>query len=437
MEFVACIKQIVKEHGTARLAQRSFIGLLEDYQAFEEVAPSYKLILKHWSENGKLEKISKMSSSDSQWKIDASDIIHQTESEGFKKEVASDLLHKLLLGIGIVDSSFNWDLEFLPNEKTKKEHTANNLRIAMPQDKVGVAQSIIDYWNKNGILSRILNISASEQWKTEVLGILQQTESKGYDRSVALEMIRQIIVGEGVVNSTFDWNKEFVVSVPQSIKQQTTREQHKSEVESYIKETPQKQKTDNEWAKIQRQQQREKRKEERTKARQKRKAEKAVLNSAIQKNMRGPRYSLSSEEEEAFQKYETKRTLWAKVFWGITIAMGTLLVISVIVYCYCRIVDSGNETLWATLSLTSIGCGALSSILAALAIARFDKDYTLGHTFMGITGIMSVVLIVSLVVMLIGWIFGSGHKPEWNILALVSLCTGIVSFVFGAVFGDW
>ena len=95
------------------------------------------------------------------------------------------------------------------------------------------------------------------------------------------------------------------------------------------------------------------------------------------------------------------------------------------------------KTLWATLSLTSIGCGALSSILAALAIARFDKDYTLGHTFMGITGIMSVVLIVSLVVMLIGWIFGSGHKPEWNILALVSLCTGIVSFVFGAVFGDW
>lgn len=435
MDFISCIKQIVKEYGTERLAQRSFIGLLEDYQAFEEVAPSYKLVLKHWSDNGKLAKISRMSSNDSQWKIDVSNIIHQTETEGFKKEVTSDLLHKLLLGIGIVDSSFDWDKEFLPNEKTKKEHTENNLRIAMPQDKVGVAQSIVDYWNKNGILSRILNISASEQWKTEVLGILQQTESKGYDRSVALEMIRQIIVGEGIVNSTFDWDKEFVVSVPESTKQQMTREQHKPEVESYIKEAPQKQKKDNEWAKIQRQQQREKRKVERTKVRQKRKAEKAVLNSAIQ-NVRS-RYSLSSDEEEAFQKYEIKRKLWAKVFWGITIAMATLLVIWVIVYCYCRITGSGNETLWGTLSMISLGSGVLSSIMGALAIAQFDEDYTLGHTFMGIAGTMAVVLIVSLVVMFVGWILGSGHKPEWNILALVSLCMGIVSFVLGAVFGGF
>ena len=126
MEFVACIKQIVKEFSTERVAQRSFIGLLEDYQAFEDVAPSYKLVLKHWSENGKLAKISKMSAKDGQWKIDVSDIIHQTETEGFKKEVASDLLHKLLLGIGIVDTSFDWNKEFLPQEKSLKESISND-----------------------------------------------------------------------------------------------------------------------------------------------------------------------------------------------------------------------------------------------------------------------------------------------------------------------
>ena len=126
MEFVACIKQIVKEFGTERVAQRSFIGLLEDYQAFEDVAPSYKLVLKHWSENGKLAKISKMSANDSQWKIDVSDIIHQTETEGFKKEVTSDLLHKLLLGIGIVDYSFDWNMEFIHQEKSLKESVSND-----------------------------------------------------------------------------------------------------------------------------------------------------------------------------------------------------------------------------------------------------------------------------------------------------------------------
>ena len=212
MNLIACIKQIVKERGVEEIAKSTFLGLLCDYGAFEEESneAAIKHILKLWLGNGKMEKISRMSSSDSLWKIDVSDIIHQTESEGFKKEVVSDLLHKLLLGIGIVDSSFNWDMDFLPNGKTKIEHTANNLRITMPKDKVGVAQSIIDYWNKNGIMSRILSISVSEQWKTEVLGVLQQTESKGYDRSVALEMIRQIVVWKGVVNSTIDWEKEFL-----------------------------------------------------------------------------------------------------------------------------------------------------------------------------------------------------------------------------------
>lgn len=126
MDFVACIKQIVKEYGTGRLAQRSFIGLLEDYQAFEDVAPSFKLVLKHWSENGKLDKISGMSANDSQWQIDVSNIIHQTESEGFQKEVASDLLHKLLLGIGIVDSSFDWNEEFNHQEKSLKKTISND-----------------------------------------------------------------------------------------------------------------------------------------------------------------------------------------------------------------------------------------------------------------------------------------------------------------------
>ena len=125
MDLITCIKLIVKERGVEEIAKSTFLGLLCDYGAFEEKSneAAIKHILKLWLGNGYMGKISKMSSSDSQWKIDASDIIHQTDSEGFKKEVASDLLHKLLLGIGIVDFSFNWDLEFLPNEKNKKEHT--------------------------------------------------------------------------------------------------------------------------------------------------------------------------------------------------------------------------------------------------------------------------------------------------------------------------
>ena len=109
MDLIACIKQIVKERGVEEIAKPTFWGLLCDYGAFEEESneAAIKHILKLWLGNGKMEKIIRMSANDSQWKIDVSDIIHQTETEGFKKDVSSDLLHKLLLVIGFVDSAFN------------------------------------------------------------------------------------------------------------------------------------------------------------------------------------------------------------------------------------------------------------------------------------------------------------------------------------------
>lgn len=127
MNLIDCIKLIVKERGIGEIAKSTFLGRLCDYGAFEEESneAAIKHILKLWLGNGKMEKISKMSSSDSLWKIDVSDIIHQTEVEGFKKEVASDLLHKLLLGIGIVDSTFAWDKEFLPKKELKRDLLEN------------------------------------------------------------------------------------------------------------------------------------------------------------------------------------------------------------------------------------------------------------------------------------------------------------------------
>lgn len=129
MDLIACIKQIVKERGVEEIAKPTFWGLLCDYGAFEEESneAAIKHILKLWLGNGKMEKIIRMSANDSQWKIDVSDIIHQTETEGFKKEVVSYLLHQLLLGIGFVDSAFDWEKEFLPKEESKKNLPENKV----------------------------------------------------------------------------------------------------------------------------------------------------------------------------------------------------------------------------------------------------------------------------------------------------------------------
>ena len=292
MNLIACIKQIVKERGVEEIAKTTFLGLLCDYGAFEEESnkAAIKNIIKLWLGNGKLAKISKMSAKDGQWKIDVSNIIHQTETEGFKKEVTSDLLHKLLLGIGIVDSTFAWDKEFI----TRK--TINN---------------------------------------------------------------------------------------PQSIKQQ---------------------KIDNEWGKIQHQKQIEK-------------------EACFRKK--------EAKEKEEVER-EKRRETRAEVLWGIAISMSALLLVSVIVYCYCRIVDSGHELVWGTLSLVSIVVGTITSIIAGI----LDDDTNVGEVFLGITVLMAIILIVSLVVICYGWIVGSGHKAIWNLLSLISLCTGITSRILATVFDD-
>ena len=322
MDLIACIKQIVKERGVEEIAKPTFWGLLCDYGAFEEESneAAIKHILKLWLGNGKMEKIIRMSANDSQWKIDVSDIIHQTETEGFKKEVASYLLHKLLLGIGFVDSAFDWEKEFMPKK---------------------------------------------------------------------------------------------TISVTQSTKQQ---------------------KIDDNWDKTQRQQQREKKETEkvakRAKLRQEKSRNEVLLKTALEKKKDG--FWLKDDEERAYQEYLKRKETRSKVFWGITIGMAALLLVSVIVYCYCRIVDSGNELMWGTLSLVSIVLGTITSIIAGI----LDDDTNVGEVFIGITLLMAIIFIVSLVVICYGWIVGSGHKAIWNLLSLISLCTAIPSYILGLVFDD-
>ena len=423
MDFVACIKQIVKNRGVEEIAKRSFIGLLEDYQAFEKEAQSSKLVLKRWSESGRLGKVSKMSAKNSQWIIDASDIIHQTEAEGFKKEVVSELLHKLLLGIGIVDSKFDWNKEFL----SKNASTSSETKMKIKLSNVSMGKSILRYWEGNNIWFRINNISTSRQWKQEVIDILQQTEAKGYDRAIASEMIRQILVSKCVIDSLYDWNKEFLsknVVTPVYSNQQSN---HKPIVETQTEETLNQKEIDKEWQKIQKQQQRDKKKAERVAKRAQSKKEKekkkAILKSALKKKENG--YRLDDSEKQAYVAYmKNKETVSDKWMW-ITFGMLLLLLVSVIVYCYCLIVGSSSAPIWGVISLVCIGGGVTSLICVGI----FSDE--LGGSFVMIAGVMACLFIVGLIVILWGWILGSGHKPIWNILTLVGLCAGLVCFIVG------
>lgn len=131
MDFVACVKQFVKERGVKGIAERSFYSIILDYNPFEEEdnGRAIKSILKILSESGKLAVIPQMSANDTQWKIEVSNIISYSESQGLNKEYASELLHKLLLGVGIINSRFDWDKEFA----SKKSQSASSFPTSSKQ----------------------------------------------------------------------------------------------------------------------------------------------------------------------------------------------------------------------------------------------------------------------------------------------------------------
>jgi len=124
MEFVDCVKDIVNEFGAKKVAESSFIGLLSDLRAFDDEPRSSKTILKFWESRGMLEKISNISAKGRQWKNDVSDIILQTEKEGFDRDVVSNLLHNLLLGMGIVKPALDWNKEFQSGPTSEKRTVA-------------------------------------------------------------------------------------------------------------------------------------------------------------------------------------------------------------------------------------------------------------------------------------------------------------------------
>ena len=355
MNLIACIKQIVKERGIEEIAKPTFLGLLCDYGAFEEESneAAIKHILKLWLGNGKMEKISKMSASDSQWKIDVSDIIHQTETEGFKKEVASDLLHKLLLGIGIVGSSFDWDKEFI----TRKT-------INIPQS---IKQQKIYYneWEKIEHQKQIEREAYFREKETKEK-IEAEREKREKRRETRAKVLWGITIGMSAL---------LLVSVIVYCYCRIVDSGHELV-----------------WGTL------------------------SLVSIVV---------GMVTSIVAGILDYDIERVLW-----GITIGMSALLLVSVIVYCYCRIVDSGNEMVWGTLSLVSIVVGMVTAIIAGVL------DGVIGEVFLGITGLMAAIFIVSLIVIIIGWIAGTGHKEIWNLLCLISLCTGIVSYILGLVFDD-
>lgn len=177
MNLENSIKQIVAQFGKDKLKSNSVFGLLEDFQAFEDEKPAAKNIVKQLCNMNYIGKFAEFSDEVDSWSLEVFDIIYKvSEQHGLQKDLVSDTLHKIALGIGIVDESFDWNDEFLPSQDVLSQDsgavnvTGNGQPQPNQQQPIGTSQSNVSQPSssylmpkeKAGFFSRLFNRNSSE-----------------------------------------------------------------------------------------------------------------------------------------------------------------------------------------------------------------------------------------------------------------------------------
>lgn len=111
MDFVSAVKEVKSKYGVAK----AFHSMLCDYGAYNEEEGWVKIIMKQICDNGYSLQLLNSNTPDGQWIVQVSDMIYRLNSQyGYDKGNCSYILHKLALGFGLIDDSFDWSKEFPP-----------------------------------------------------------------------------------------------------------------------------------------------------------------------------------------------------------------------------------------------------------------------------------------------------------------------------------
>ena len=120
MDLTTAIRKIKPQIGTTR----DSYAVLCDLGAFNNEERSTRNIIKAMCEGGFLRQMALLSSSNNQWKATAHDIIYKMANQyGYQLEKVSANLQKLAIGLGLVNTSFDWESEFGPTTVSKTNIT--------------------------------------------------------------------------------------------------------------------------------------------------------------------------------------------------------------------------------------------------------------------------------------------------------------------------
>ena len=109
MDLITAIKRTYAQTGITK----DFYAILCDSGAFNEEERWTKKIMKAMCDDGFTLQIARLRSSGVQWKARMHDIIYKAGSlNGYQRDLVAYVTHKLAIGLGLVDSSFDWEEEF-------------------------------------------------------------------------------------------------------------------------------------------------------------------------------------------------------------------------------------------------------------------------------------------------------------------------------------
>ena len=159
MNLENSIKQIVAQFGKDKLKSRTIVGFLDDFQAFSDEHPVVKVVVKQLNESGFLSKMVDLSTQDDQWKIIVADIIYKvSEQHGLQKNLVSDVLHKIALGIGLVNGAFDWNKEFNYKSANTAQPSSNPKPSLQPSYDSTSKGSNSPHYRRRKVLSKLLLI---------------------------------------------------------------------------------------------------------------------------------------------------------------------------------------------------------------------------------------------------------------------------------------
>lgn len=159
MSLQDTISLLIQKHGKDVLSNPCLMAMLDDYGAFREEEPATRIIVRELIRTGQVQKIIGSSKSGRDLQFEVRTVVTETaRSGGFREEVVSDALKKMVIGSGKIQREKDWPQPTNPTPPTPTtQWTAMATKQSKSHNSTSVWKSIVK-WTKKILIGLLICI---------------------------------------------------------------------------------------------------------------------------------------------------------------------------------------------------------------------------------------------------------------------------------------